>query len=582
MARISQEDISAILQAADIAQVISNYIPIEKKGKSYRAVCPFHDDHDPSMHISPERQIFKCFVCGTGGNVFTFVQKYENISFPEAVVKVAQLIGYDLHVSLNSFEKKSHPYQSHFDCLQVYLDFLRYELHGQEGHSAKSYLESRKIGESLIDHFQIGYAPSNDRSMHFLQAKRYEPALLKEVGIVNDHDRAIFTNRIMIPIHDELGHPLGFTARTLSKIGDEPKYINTSSTPIYEKGNVVFNYHRAKQAVKQSHRVFLCEGAMDVIGLAKADIFEAVACLGTACTSRQLELLKRLGCPLIVFYDGDQAGQNATYKFSMMALESGLDFSIVKNDSKLDPDEIMDAYGKEGLLQTITSTIPFVEFLFTYLMNKYDLNNYEDKKEYAKQIAYVIDRSCDSYEKPGFYQRLKSLTGFDFSQNLIQVARKEAPVERVVMSSLSLDSGRYAAEKAVLSMMLLSKEATNRFKEQVGFFQDTSCEQLALYLYDEYRYQDVIDLSVLISKIKEDRVRNLLVGLMDDFKTLPEYCEDYFEDGLAKIKYCTLQEQIDFINEQISKSSLTQEKIDLANKKRELILLRNEIRNGKD
>lgn len=588
MSWISEDDIKAIRQQADIVDVMSRYITLEKKGKDYKAICPFHDDHDPSLSISTDKQIFKCFVCGTGGNVFTFVQKIENISFLEAVCKVAELIHYPLHMDKSQFQLKVDQNQPLYDCVQSYICFLTYELQSENGESVKRYLSQRKINEDIIKRFEIGYAPESSRSVKYLKAKGFNEQILTDTGLIRTHDLdtyAVFDNRLMIPIHDENGNPVGFTARRLNEDKDVAKYINTSETKIYHKGNLIFNYHRAKAFAKKNKRCILVEGAMDVIAFEKADIHESIACLGTACTKEQITLLKRLNVPLVVCYDGDRAGKAATYKFGKLAVDYGLNFSIVKNTTGKDPDEIFNELGKDELYLSVHKTVSFVEFLFDYLPNQYDLDNYEDKKKFTSEMQSFIERACTDFEKADYYSRIRDLTGFDLSHQSanIPAPKKESRNNAAVVRNIEpLKNGRTLAEHGVLWMILNSKLAADQFKDQIGFFQDPVCEELSLYCYDMYRNMDHIDFDVLMSYIEKEDVRNLLVSLMENAFHVDGYNEDFFNDSLMKIKECTLQAQIDNLNDQIKSVQDPMLKISLASKKQELIIQRNEILHRKE
>lgn len=588
MSWISEDDIKAIRQQADIVDVMSRYITLEKKGKDYKAICPFHDDHDPSLSISTDKQIFKCFVCGTGGNVFTFVQKIENISFLEAVCKVAELIHYPLHMDTSQFQPKVDENQPLYDCVQSYIRFLTYELQSENGESVKRYLSQRKINEDIIKRFEIGYAPESSRSVKYLKAKGFNEQILTDTGLIRTHDLdtyAVFDNRLMIPIHDENGNPVGFTARRLNEDKDVAKYINTSETKIYHKGHLIFNYHRAKKFAKKNKRCILVEGAMDVIAFEKADIHESIACLGTACTKEQITLLKRLNVPLVVCYDGDKAGKAATYKFGKLAVDYGLNFSIVKNTTGKDPDEIFNELGKDELYLSVHKTVSFVEFLFDYLPNQYDLDNYEDKKKFTSEMQSFIEKTCTDFEKADYYSRIRDLTGFDLSHQSanIPAPKKESRNNAAVVRNIEpLKNGRTLAEHGVLWMILNSKLAADQFKDQIGFFQDPVCEELSLYCYDMYRNMDHIDFDVLMSYIEKEDVRNLLVSLMENPFHVDGYNEDFFNDSLMKIKECTLQAQIDNLNDQIKNVQDPMLKISLASKKQELIIQRNEILHRKE
>ncbi len=587
MSWISEDDIKAIRQQADIVDVMSRYITLEKKGKDYKAICPFHDDHDPSLSISTDKQIFKCFVC-VGGNVFTFVQKIENISFLEAVCKVAELIHYPLHMDTSQFQPKVDQNQPLYDCVQSYIRFLTYELQSENDESVKRYLSQRKINEDIIKRFEIGYAPESSRSVKYLKAKGFNEQILTDTGLIRTHDLdtyAVFDNRLMIPIHDENGNPVGFTARRLNEDKDVAKYINTSETKIYHKGHLIFNYHRAKEFAKKNKRCILVEGAMDVIAFEKADIHESIACLGTACTKEQITLLKRLNVPLVVCYDGDKAGKAATYKFGKLAVDYGLNFSIVKNTTGKDPDEIFNELGKDELYLSVHKTVSFVEFLFDYLPNQYDLDNYEDKKKFTSEMQSFIERTCTDFEKADYYSRIRDLTGFDLSHQSanIPAPKKEFRNNAAVVRNIEpLKNGRTLAEHGVLWMILNSKLAADQFKDQIGFFQDPVCEELSLYCYDMYRNMDHIDFDVLMSYIEKEDVRNLLVSLMENPFHVDGYNEDFFNDSLMKIKECTLQAQIDNLNDQIKNVQDPMLKISLASKKQELIIQRNEILHRKE
>ena len=581
MSWIQEDDMKAIRQKADIVDVISNYLTLDKKGKDYKAICPFHDDHDPSLSISVDRQIFKCFVCGTGGNVFTFVQKIEKISFPEAVAKVAEMIHYPLVMPTNAYVPKTNVNQPLYDILNSYIQFLQYELKSSDGMQCQEYLKRRHLTKELIERFQIGYAPSSDMSIRFLKAKNYSIQQLIDTGLSHiDGQTAVFFNRFMIPIHDENGNPVGFTARRLDEDKNISKYINTSQTPIYEKGNIVFNYHRAKEDARKEHKCILVEGAMDVLAYEKAGIHYAVACLGTACTDNQLRLLQKMNVPIYVGYDGDKAGKNATYKFCKMALNANMNFQIIQNNSQLDPDELLESLGKDEFVSRISKTISYVEFLFDYLLTIYDLNNYEDKKKYAQEIFDVVNKSCDEFEKPMYIHRIQKATGFDFSSLQVNTVVRRNENKRPVRTNIisPLISGRNSAERGILSIMLVSKRASQEFQEQIGFFQDLTYNQLSLYIYDYYRNHDKMDTDSLLSKIEEESIRNLMIDIVSESQ-FKEYNEDYFKDSILKIKECTLQEQIDLINSQIEQLTNPNEKAKLAFRKNELIMQKIELRN---
>lgn len=581
---IREDDLKNIQAQADIVDIVSSYIPVEKKGKNYKAICPFHEDHDPSMTINTEKQIYKCFVCGEGGNVFKFVSKMENISFPQAVAKVADMIHYPLHMALPVKNEIKPKYAAEYDILNEYIRFLKYELDSQDGQQARNYCQNRKLTPEIRQMFEIGYAPLSQASLHFLKAKQVSQEKMQELGLSYGSQRAFFENRLMIPIHDTQGNPVGFTARRLSSNEEEPKYINTAQTLLYDKSRLIFNYHRAKAVCSKAGRVILVEGAMDVIGLAKAGIQEGIANLGTACTDEQIQLIRSLHTPVIVCYDADRAGRDACYKFARKAAAARIPFTIAKPAAGKDPDEVFNQYGAQEVQKMVEKTITYVEFLFEYLPDRYNLDNYQDKTEAAGLLDEAIRTTAREYEKPVFYQRLMELTGFDYAalQPKQRLKRKDNDKKPKPPAHLpSLNSGMVNAQHSVLRIMLESKQASQRFQEEIGFFQDPLCDALSFYIYDIYRSKDQMDSMELLSSISEEDVRQLLMDILEHV-VLPADYTLAFEDCLKKMQDCMLQEEIEKINKEIAGLSDPVQKAKLAVDKQALICKRHTIRTRKE
>lgn len=568
MARLSEQQINDIRAKADIVEVVSRYIPLTKKGKSYWCTCPFHDDHDPSMSVSADKQIFKCFVCGTGGNVFTFVQKYEQIAFVEAVYKVAEYAGLHLEIPLERPQRPVDPHKAAlYKACRDTIDFTHYSLQSVQANHVREYLTKRGLNEDIMQRFELGYNPPNDEIYKYLHAKKHKDEDIVSAGIARITAlgmRDIFSNRIMIPIHDDQGNPIGFSARRIQE-SDEAKYINTQDTDIYVKGNIVFNYHRAKPEAKKSHRVYVVEGAMDVLAFEKAGMKNCMATLGTACTKEQIMLLKRLSVPVVVCYDGDKAGKNATYKFGKLALEQHLSFDIVDNRYGLDPDEIIDVYGKEELIKTAERTISWIDFLFEYLVETYNLDNYTQKKEFAVEMASYIDQLATDFEKTAFFMKLKQMTGFDMQQLPSKEAvpkEKESYRKRAFLTYPK--EGKLLAEWEILSQMLNGISASNMFKEELGFLQDEECNKLAMYIIDYYRTHDRIEIADLLDIVKEEKVKALLLDIASWELGKEDVRINVLKGAISKIKACLLDDKIAMLNKEIEKTADPMEKARLA------------------
>lgn len=581
MARLSEQEIAHIRKRADIADVIGHYIPLHRKGKNFTCVCPFHDDHNPSMQIASDLQIYKCFSCGVGGNVFTFVQNYEKISFIEAVYKVAEYAGVTIEHSMAIPQKKVDP---HIAALHKVsheaVEYTHYQMHTLEAKHIKEYLYQRNMDDALIKKFELGYNPSDDALYHFLHAKKYQDDIIVQAGLARYTSigiKDVFSNRIMIPIHDAFGEPVGFTARRV-KEDEQAKYMNTSETDIYKKGHIVFNYHRARLAAKQAKKAILVEGAMDVLAFEKVQISYALATLGTATTKEQLLLLKRLHVPIVVCYDGDEAGKHATYTFGKLAQSVQLPFEIVDNRLGLDPDEIIDAYGKNKLLEMAEKTISWVEFLFTYLTGRYNLENYSQKKEYAKEIAQEIAHLQDDFEKQNYYIRLREITEFDMRMQTAQVTNDAVRVERPYASSyLPLPrSGRHRAEHEILSQMLCGIAASNYYKEELGFMKDEDCNALALYIIDYYRGHSQMQVAELLDYIQEEQIRALLLDISQWDLGKHEIQMDVLQGAVDRMKRSLLEDQIAHLNARIKKEQDPMEKAKIASEKNTLIKQRND------
>ena len=580
MARLSEEEINTVRAKADIVDVITNYVSVHKKGRNYVCVCPFHDDHAPSLQINTEKQIFKCFACGAGGNVFGFVSKFENISFVESVYKVAEICNIEMQRTLQIPNRKvDSKIQNLYDTLQLTIDYCHYQLLSLQGNDIRAYLAKRGIDETLIKMFQLGYNPNQNLVSKFLQAKAIDDQTILNCGIahlsqygLND----VFAHRVMIPIHDAQGNPVGFSARRLNE--DGAKYINTSDNEIYHKGNLLYNFHRAKEHARKNGCIYLVEGAMDVITYAKVAIYQVVATLGTALTKHQFQLLKSLGVKIILAYDGDQAGKLATYKFGQIAMQEKIEFEIVDNRYGLDGDEIIDAYGIEEFKAMNQKTISWCDFLFQFLPTRYDLNNYSQKKEFALKIAEAIELLKADFEKNKYYLRLKELTGFDMNVSKPQAKQTISQYQPQVNKHIVTlpKSGKEHAQFEILSQMLCGQSACAYFKANLGFLLDDTCNKLALYIIDYYRSYLEMNVSILIDMIEEEEVVNLLLDVSSWELAKGEVQDDVLKEAIFKIEICMIDDQIKLLQQQIMQLSDPLQKAQMAMKKNQLIQLRSE------
>ncbi len=535
MARFEQEEIDALRNQADIVNVISHYIKVERYGKSYKAICPFHNDHDPSLLITPEKKIYKCFVCGNGGNVFTFVQNYEKISFVEAVGKVAELTGFHLSSSPTATVVQVDPHkEKYYQVLKEAIVYTMYQLDTDESLFAKQYLEERGLDNDIRKTFQIGYDPSKDALTHFLLAKGYEEKDLVGVNVsrVNEngiHD--VFRERITFPIHDMNGNPIGFSARTVDP-EKASKYINTNETDIFIKGDIVYNLHRAKQEARRQKEIFLCEGVTDVIAFYKVGIQNAVCTLGTACTQRQLSLLKKCAPKIVFCYDGDHAGQNATYKAAKLAQSLGIDVAVVQNKTGKDPDEIIRSAGKEGLQNLVKNQITWMEFVLEYYEQNTNLQSYMDKKEMIQKLREEYDLLTDELDRKVFVERLSEITNLPVPY--ANEHRKVVVSETI--QKLVVPDGTKKAQEMILAMMMKSYQASEKFEEELGYLLGEDYNGLSMMILDQYHHYGKLDIGQMIDMCNRQETRDLITKIVSNEEYDMEYDAEKMQGAMRKIK----------------------------------------------
>lgn len=533
---ISQETINEIRESANIVDVIGHYIPLIKKGKGYAAICPFHDDHDPSLSISEDKQIYKCFVCGNGGNCFTFVQNYKKISFPEAVIEVAKIIGKPLNIDYQK-PAKVNKNQAYYDLMNDYIEYTNYILTSTKlGLAAKEYLENRGINLDIINKFSIGYCPENNEAYKSLKAKDYADEAIINLNLAklnNNGINDVFYKRITFPIHDKYGNPVGFTARDFTNFS-ESKYINSSDTIIYHKGSILFNYHRLKDNLNRSDNVIVCEGVMDVIAYDRAGIFNVIATLGTACSKEQLSLLKELKRTIVLSYDGDKAGKAANMKVGEQLLKEGVKVEVIDNNTGLDPDEIINKYDKNALRDLSNKSISYIEYALKYYKDNLNLNNYDDRKKMTEKISNLISCLTDQDERENYLNELYEIT--KIRVRLVEKSdKKEYYNQDKKLYHFTLD-GLTMAEYSILSLMAMSEKAKDIYQKELGYLLDENNKKLANLIIDEYRKNKACQLAKLYDEVEDANIQRIIASL-GTIESLPdEYKEDVLLGAINKIK----------------------------------------------
>lgn len=517
MSKIKEEVINEIRQKADIVSVIGQYLPLNKKGRNYTAICPFHDDHHPSLSISTDKQIYKCFVCGAGGNVFTFVSAFEKIPFIQAVAKVGSLVQIEVEVDTTSQTSVDPNKQKLHKVLQDTIAFTTYQLHAADGFSIKQYLVSRGIDDALAAKFQIGYNPPNHATTTFLLAKKHQMQDLIDANVSYQYNNQlidVFENRITFPIFDQYNHPVGFSARSIDD-NQKAKYINTASTLLYNKSEILYNIHQAKDAIRMAGYVIVVEGVMDVIAFAKANIYHVVATLGTALSKEQMAMLKRLSMHVVLGYDFDDAGQRATYKAISALISQGLIVEVIPYPNEDDPDELINKSGKEALHQVLKQRYHWMEFNLFYGQKLYNLDNYQQKKTYIQTMIGFIQQCRDPLDQKHFANSCATITNMDADQ-ILQLVQAQTPKKEIKQQKVKQNQfDVYPFECEILAQMLLSKQATYLFAADLGFLIHPLAHRLALLLIELYQSKDQWEVADILSLIEDEQLQQFTLWILD-------------------------------------------------------------------
>ena len=509
MAYIKDEEINAIRDSADIVDIISGYLSLKQRGKNFLAVCPFHDDHSPSLVVSRERQMFNCFTCRTGGNVFTFIMKYENVSFVEAVKIVADKIGYNLNITdINDYTTKN---KEDYEIMEFTKKFYLNNIFTEQGIKARKYLQERGIDEAIIREFNIGLSlDSKDTLYKLLNNKKYNIDKISDLGLVNKVGLDIydvFSNRIMIPIEDLKGQVVGFTGRIFNGETDTAKYMNTKETEIFKKGQILFNYHNARKSIREEKCVIVVEGNMDAIKLSASGIKNVVALMGVALSKEQIDVLKKLKVPIILMLDNDSAGLDATVKNGDLLDASDCDVRVVRLTDAKDPDEYIRTKGVDALKDNISHALKYIDFKLEYLKTNKNLNNMEDLITYIKEVISSIN-SEDDLTKELVISKISK--DYEIDAEILKQELNKMPEQKMkekpeikVIEKPKLSKYQNAVSKILYSMMCDSTYITV-YKNRLGFFKEKKERMLASEIVYYNTVHNNINIADFITYIMRD------------------------------------------------------------------------------
>ena len=515
---IDPKSIERLKAQTDIVDIVGHYLPLKKSGANFVCVCPFHDDKNPSMSVSPSRGIFHCFSCKAGGDAIKFVMDYEKLSYPEAVEKIASLQNFTLN-----YVRGGEPAKENKHILENANAFYRSLLYKTP--AAVEYLYSRGITDELIDKFELGFAPESAQTIRLLQNEQIEPKEALEVGIVKQNENGIyasFINRITFPIYTHAGRLVGFGGRTIS--GNPAKYVNSPQSAVFDKSTLFYGYHLAKREIFTKNQIIITEGYMDVIMLHKAGFNNVVAVLGTALTSKHLPLLKRGEISVILCFDGDDAGINAATKSALLLAQNEIDGSVVIIEGGADPADMVVAGKIEYLRQIFESGTEIGEFYIRHLASGFDLSRPVQKQKaleaiqaftaslkpivansYAPLVAKILKISEGSFRltkganTQAAQERMQAYEMQNFGKN--QRGRKDILEIRFLKTML---------ENPNLKKIVLENLKTEYFVRHRDIFEavargvgtdDPAVRELMFENYDAFKEEDEILKNIVILKV---------------------------------------------------------------------------------
>lgn len=546
--KLDNEMIEDIKNKNDIVDVMSKYVSLIKKGKNFTCLCPFHNDTNPSMVVSQDKQIYKCFSCGAGGNVINFVKEYEKISFVEAVQKLGENVGISIELD-NKPNKKTTHLQDYIQINDEANHLFQYMLYEYDDKAGYNYLINRNFNEDIIKTFQLGYAYQDDMLLKLLKAKKLNLNKAVEMGLLKlNHDNQyhdVYMKRITYPIIDETNHVVGFSCRTIND--SEPKYLNSLESKMFDKASTLYNLNNAVETIKKEKTVYLLEGPNDVIAMYKAGIKNAVCVMGTALTNKHIARLKRLGVNQInLAFDGDEAGTKATIKAINLLASSKITTKVISFDLD-DPDEFLNKHGYDKFHERLKQPLSAMQYNIDYQFKKINTNNYDEKKKLVQTIARSINSNLDEFDKEYYFNYLATKSGISFEliksfsqssnnqQLSTRVIQRSMPVGQRTKKTNKIKSDVENAMINILYFIMNDKKYYHKFDQEIGSFYDKHYRQLYNVVAAFYLKHELFDISSVDSTLENEHMAELMQILLSyDYHKYND--ETVFLDSIATLK----------------------------------------------
>ncbi|MEW9675792.1 DNA primase [Lentibacillus sp. L22] len=533
---IPEETVEKIRKANDIADVISEYVQLKKQGKNYVGLCPFHAEKTPSFSVTQDKQIFHCFGCGKGGNVINFIMEMESYSFYDALKLLANRSGIELPTKdmpqQSSLSQENQTILSANEWLQkLYHHLLRFTKDGKEGYQ---YLLDRGITEEVIDQFQLGFAPNvKDFVPEFLRKKGYHQQTLVKAGLLSlrDDNTVVdrFRGRVIFPIRNHLGKTVAFGGRAIAD--QEPKYLNSPESDLFQKGKLLFNFDQAKKHIRSTGEVILFEGYMDVIAAFQADVKNVIATLGTSLTENQAKLLRRYVDTVIICYDSDYAGIEAAYKAANLLRQTGCEVKVAFMEDGMDPDDYIRTYGGEAFNnKVIKASDTYMSFYMRYMKKNYNVNlegdrihyieiilkqlatidNAVEREYYLKELSEEYDLTMDALNQE--IQKIRQNMGMNKDRQ--QNKRYTTNNEKDSASAKKMLPAFQNAERRLLAYMLKDVTITEKVQDTIGGSFNMEIHQvIATHLYAYYEEGHPADVSLFIDRLTDEKIIQAVIEI---------------------------------------------------------------------
>ena len=524
-----EEIIEEVRQRNDIVDIISSYVKLKKTGSNYMGLCPFHSEKSPSFSVSGSKQMYHCFGCGVGGNVFTFVMEYENYSFVEAVQYLADRSGVQLpKVEMTPEAKRQADIRNRIlEVNKEAAKYYVYQLHTKQGQKALDYLKGRELSDDTILKFGLGFSNKySDDLYQYMKKKGFDDSLLKETGLFTmDEKRGVndkFWNRVMFPIMDMNSKVIGFGGRVM---GDgKPKYLNSPETKAFDKSRNLYGLHLARQASSRS--MILCEGYMDVIAMHQAGFSNAVASLGTAFTGLQANLLKRFADEVLLLYDSDEAGIKAALRAIPILKEAGLPAKVVRLKPYKDPDEFIKAQGKEAFQKRLDEAMNSFYFEIEVLEQNFDLQDPEGKTKFFNEIAKKLLQFTEKLERNNYieaiarkyriaYADLEKLVNH-YGAQMVMVPDMEKRVQREQRNQKKED-GLREAQKIFLTWLIEEQELFYKLSEFLSEkdFMEEPYHTVAAALFEQFRAKEQVNPAKIINQFESKEEQSEVASMFN-------------------------------------------------------------------